>query len=323
MLHYPQYFLGIETTCDDTSIGIYDAKNNQILANETISSADFQKQYGGVVPELAARYHERNINLVFINALKKAELDASEIDYLVYSSTPGFPGCLFVGKVFADFLHFVLNKPLIGVNHIHAHIFSAEIEQVPAKFPALGVVVSGGHTSIFQLQNYNELTLLNETHDDAIGEVYDKVARAMKLEYPGGPKIDQLFDPRKVNERMFNFSNKQHDYLSFSGLKTAVFDCINKGTLTTEKMIIVASTFQKKIIDILINFLKKYLSIYYQTKFILIGGGVSANMYLRSSVKKLGVKVLVPKLKYTNDNGAMIAYYGAKILINHHKYSPM
>lgn len=309
-----RYILGIETTCDDTGIGIFDIQKNRVIANEVISSSKLQGEFGGVVPEIAARKHEENLNLVLNKALKKANLFLGQIDMIAYSSEPGLPSCLFSGKIFAEFLHLFLSKPLVPVNHLYAHLFSGEIEEELGEFPAIGMVVSGGHTAFYLVRDYHVINLLDQTHDDAVGEVYDKVGRSLGLCYPAGPKIDRLFSSKAINEKLFKFSCKQSNYLSFSGLKTAVLTHIKSIAYMTEPTIIsIASTFQKKIVDILLVFLRKYLQIYPETKSVFVGGGVSANSYLQSELIKSKLRVLLPKQRYTGDNGAMIAYYASKI----------
>lgn len=167
--------LGIETSCDETSMAII--KNDQLIAHYTTSSADVQSRYGGVVPEVASRYHMKNIHHVFNEVLKEAHLKPQDINYIVYTACPGLPGCLHIGATFAKTLASITKAKLIPVNHLYGHLFSAYIESGKPVFPLLGLVASGGHTSIYYAKDYEDIVVINETQDDAIGEVYDKVAR--------------------------------------------------------------------------------------------------------------------------------------------------
>lgn len=302
--------LGIETTCDDTGIGVL--YKNKIVSNKIISSFEKFKNYGGVVPEIAARSHEENLLPTFVAALKKANINEKDITHIAYANQPGLPGCLHVGKVFAKTLSFTLNVPLIPVNHLYSHIFSASINQNEFQYPALGLVVSGGHTSIYLVNSPIDIILLDETLDDAIGEVYDKVGRALGLSYPAGPLIDKMFDENLANSIKFLSSENTHVAFSYSGIKTAVLNYINKNKLTN--IINIASSFQFLIINDFIKRVKKHIQ-NHSVKLIALGGGVSANSYLRKQLNNLNLPVLLPQMEFTNDNGAMHSHY-ANILLD-------
>ena len=190
--------LGIETSCDETSMAII--KNDKIIAHYTTTSSDVQATYGGVVPEVASRYHLKNIHNVFLKVLEESKIDASEITHIVFTNNPGLPGCLYVGKVFAKTLASIINAELVPINHLYGHIFSAYIESGKPLFPMLSVVISGGHSSIYLVNDFEDISVLNETQDDALGEVYDKVARVVGWNYPGGPIIDKNYDDNKTNK---------------------------------------------------------------------------------------------------------------------------
>lgn len=301
--------LAIETSCDDTSIAVI--KNGQIYSNIILSSAELQNTYGGVVPELAARMHEKNA----IPALKLAlkGLAPHEIDLIAYTNDPGLRVCLNVGESLAYTLHLLLKKPLLPVNHLYAHIFSFHDDATkPIEYPFLGAVISGGHTSIYLVKSVSEIELLNATVDDAVGECYDKIARELKLGYPGGPLIDRMFELEKANLKFMHKMPTVDAPFSFSGLKTAVLNHINKCNMMKQPLDLVSitSSFQKTIIDIVLAKIKFYLN-QYPVKGIAIGGGVSANHYLQARLKALSdVAVWMPATNALSaDNAAMIGIY--------------
>ncbi|MDC4163476.1 tRNA (adenosine(37)-N6)-threonylcarbamoyltransferase complex transferase subunit TsaD [Mycoplasma bradburyae] len=312
--------LGIESSCDDLSISI--SIDRKIVVTKTKSSSSVHANYGGVVPEIAARYHEEVLHQTLKEALLEANISINKIDLITYTQQPGLLGCLHVAKVFADTLGFLLNIEVKGINHLYGHIFSPTINDGDSQYsmddltyPALGLVVSGGHTSIYQVESPTKITLLDETKDDAIGEVYDKVGRALDLKYPAGPKIDQMFDQSKTNTIQFLKTNKLSSF-SYSGFKSAVLRYIQQNKDQPEFDITkVVSSFQGFIIDDFINRVKHQINkspIRFQT--ILLGGGVSANSYLREQLSLLKIKTLIPKKIYTGDNAAMIVNYTHHLL---------
>lgn len=298
--------LAIETSCDETSIAII--KDNQILSNVVSSQISLHQKYGGVVPELAARAHSENISYVLASAIKEAQINLGEIDYIAYTSTPGLISCLHVGKVAADTIATYLKKPLISCNHLFGHIYASLIDH-QWDFPVVALLVSGGHTQLFYLKKHLDFEILGQTLDDAVGECYDKVARMLGLTYPGGPEIDKLAKKGKDTYQLPLPKNDKTLDFSFSGLKSAAAKIINQ---EKEKLNIInfSCSLQNTIIKILIN--KLVLAIEkYQPKTVVLAGGVSANSGLRTSFLNLkekypDINFIVPKLEYCTDNAAMI-----------------
>ena len=305
--------LGIETSCDETSMAII--KNDKLIAHYTTSSADVQSRYGGVVPEVASRYHMKNIHFVFEQVLKQADLKPTDINYITYTAMPGLPGCLHIGITFAKTLAQLTGAKLVPVNHLYGHLFSPYIEEGEPKFPLLGLVASGGHTSIYYAKDYEDIVIVNETQDDAIGEVYDKVARVIGWTYPGGPIIDRNYDESKATIQFMEGMPASATF-SYSGLKTSVINYVHnkKQHNITVDPVEIASSFQKYAIN---DIMKKvrYTMEQYPVECIALGGGVSANSLLRKKMQELDVKqVDIPLLKYTGDQAAMIAHYGNKLI---------
>lgn len=300
-----KYVLSIETSCDDTCISLVSDMEN--IYSEIISSAKEQSNFGGVVPELAARKHEENIMDAYIKIIEKSNIDPTkDIEHITYTGTPGMKICLLIGETFAKTLSFILKKPCFSINHIHAHLFSFAINQKKV-YPFIGLVASGGHTSLYLVNSIEDIILLTSTLDDAVGECYDKVARSLGLAYPGGPIIDKLYNEDKTS---INFLNEfPHPYadFSFSGLKSSVLNYINTNKMKNVENdnISILSSFQKIVIKIILEKIK-YYSNKYNIKTVAIGGGVSANKLLRSELNKQDYKLLIPELQYTGDNAVMI-----------------
>lgn len=310
--------LGIESSCDDTSIAIL--QNRKILANVTANQT-IHAEYGGVVPELASRAHQQNIIPTLDTALKRAGLSLESLSAIAFTSGPGLLGSLLVGTSLAKSLSLVLNVPLIEVNHMQAHILAHLIEEegqnIP-EFPFLCLTVSGGHTQIVQVNAPNDMQLLGSTIDDAAGEAFDKAGKIMGLPYPAGPEIDQrakLGDPHK-----YAFAKpKMPDYqFSFSGLKTSILYFLQKEMKKDPQFIEkeinhLCASIQYSIVSILMDKLKLAAK---ETGInrIAIAGGVSANSGLRealsSEAQKSNWELFLPPLAYTTDNGAMIAISG-------------
>ncbi|WP_033161056.1 tRNA (adenosine(37)-N6)-threonylcarbamoyltransferase complex transferase subunit TsaD [[Mycoplasma] collis] len=299
--------LGIESSHDDTSIAIL--KDNKIIKNIILSQIEIHKKYGGTVPEIASREHVHNIAFIFEQI--KAYIELSEIDYIAYTNKPGLIGALQIGYLFAKAIAITLEKPLLPINHLMGHFFSVAIDN-EIIYPALGLLVSGGHSQIILAKNSQNIEIIGETQDDAIGEVYDKLARKLNLGFPGGPIIDQIYHslddkfesniklttPKIINE--FDFS--------FSGIKTQVINLINNYQNKKIELPIndIVFSFQKTIVNYLLNIFKKAL-LKYNVKSITLSGGVSANKYLRKKFLSLHTNALVPNFEYCTDNGAMIA----------------
>ena len=310
--------LGIESSCDETSAAIL--KGSKVLSN-IIASQKIHEEYGGVVPELASRAHQQNIIPVVDVAIKSANIDKKDIDLIAFTKGPGLLGSLLVGTSFAKSLSFSLNIPLVSVNHMQAHILAHFIEhdeQEKPKFPFLCLTVSGGHTQIVRVENYNEMKIIGSTLDDAAGEAFDKSAKVLGLKYPGGPLIDKYAKEGNINA--FTFGKPKIDNLdfSFSGLKTSIMNKINT-SLQKDKNFIsnnledLCASIQESIVSILIDKIYK-ASLQTGISNIAIAGGVSANSYLRKKLIELGknnnFNIYIPKFEYCTDNAAMIAIAG-------------
>ena len=318
----PITILAIESSCDETSASVViDGK----IASNYIANQTIHEKYGGVVPELASRAHMENIVPVVDAALKTAFPDVSKdealiaLDAIAFTQAPGLIGSLLVGAQFAKSLALALNKPLIAVHHMQAHVLANLIDQPSPAFPFLCLTVSGGHTQIVQCNSAADLRILGETIDDAAGEAFDKIAKIMGLPYPGGPLMDKL--AQSGNPRAFEFAKPQVPDLnySFSGLKTSVLYFLQKqapGFIEANKADLCASV-QYTIVTILLKKLKKAIQ---ETgiKEVCIAGGVSANSGLRNGLLDLGKKmkanIYLPKFEYCTDNAAMIA------ITAHYKY---
>lgn len=326
------YILGIESSCDETSMSV--VKNGRyVLSNVISSQIDIHKIYGGVVPEIASRKHIDNINYVFDETMKKAKMNINDIDCIAVTYGPGLVGALLVGLSYAKALSLALNKKLIAVNHIEGHIAANYITSKELKPPFLALIVSGGHTNLVLVKDYTKFKIYGSTKDDAVGESFDKVARALGLSYPGGPKIEEKANFSKGNRFIFprgNIKEAPYDF-TFSGLKSSVIntinslkqDCISKYkmynktvkdiTLDNQTVCDISKAFQESIIDSLVTktvSLANYLNI----KNVAICGGVSANkticMALNEELSKYDKKLFCPDFKYCTDNAAMIASAG-------------
>ena len=307
--------LALETSCDETSIAILE--NKKILSNITVSQILEQQKYGGVMPSLAAKLHIKNIQQVLFQALSEAKISPEKIDYIAYTEKPGLIICLQIGKTVAETLSLYLNKPLVPINHLEGHIYASLINQEKEwEFPALALIISGGHTQIYHLKNHFEFILLGETLDDAIGECLDKSAILLGYNYPGGPIIEKLALTGKNTYQLPLPKNDDSLDFSFSGLKSEIGRLVNK-----EGKNINANDLTCSLQNILAEILTKKLKKAWMTtraKTIVIGGGVIANNFLRDyltkNIKKWDkeIKIFIPEIKYSTDNAAMIgiaAYY--------------
>lgn len=306
--------LGIETSCDDTSIAI--SKNKTILSN-IVASQLIHKKYGGVVPEIASREHQKNIIPTLTLALKTANVSLNMIDAIAFTRGPGLMGSLLVGSSFAKSLSLALKKPLIEVNHMEAHVLANCIDQKPS-FPLICLTASGGHTQLVFVENVNNIKLIGETLDDSAGETFDKCAKMLQLDYPGGPEIEQ--HALDGNHHAFNFTIPKVSGLnfSFSGLKTNIRRLIDKelnnsnSSLKSKRSDLCASI-QHTIIKILIEKLKLALK-KYNVNSVAISGGVASNQKFRDEIKLLQkhskFRIYIPKKEYSTDNGAMISISG-------------
>ncbi|HBG33361.1 MAG: tRNA (adenosine(37)-N6)-threonylcarbamoyltransferase complex transferase subunit TsaD [Tenericutes bacterium GWD2_38_27] len=306
--------LAVESSCDETSVAIVkDAK--EILSHIVLSQMDIHAIYGGVVPEIASRNHVLHMTRVFEQALVQADVKIRDIDLVAVTKGPGLIGSLLVGINAATSFAFAHGKKLIGVNHLIGHIYAANLEH-EMKFPALALLVSGGHTELIYMKGHMEFQLLGTTMDDAVGEAYDKVARTLGLPYPGGPIVDQRATlgtdtyhlPRPyLDKKEFNFS--------FSGLKSAVINIVHNSEQRNEPVRIddMCASFQASVLDVLIE-KTRIAADHYQVKQIIVSGGVAANKGLRNRIFKEipNYEIIIPSMKYCTDNAAMIgaaAYY--------------
>ena len=300
--------LGIESSCDETSVAV--VKNGREVHSNVINSQiKIHEKYGGVVPEIASRNHIEAISGVTKQALEEAKITFEDIDIIACTCGPGLVGALLVGVSYAKALSYALNKPLIGTNHIEGHIAANYITHKNLTPPFLCLIVSGGHTHLVHIKNYNEFEILGKTRDDAIGEAFDKVARVIGLGYPGGPKVDKLAKEGVANIELPKPHMEGLDF-SFSGIKTAIINLHHKN-LDINKANLCAS-FEKDVTEILLeNTIEaaKKLNI----NKIALAGGVSANSYIRQEFLKLqakGYEIYYPEMILCTDNAAMIASAG-------------
>ena len=307
------YILGIESSCDETSVSI--VKNGcEEIATVIASQIDVHKSYGGVVPEIASREHVKCITIVLEECLKKANMTMDEIDAVAITYGPGLIGSLLVGLEAAKTLSFVHNKPLIPIHHIAGHIYANSLVK-EMEFPLLAVVVSGGHTELIEMKDHYKFEKLGGTLDDAIGEAYDKVARVLNLEYPGGPKVDKLAHEGKVTYKLPIPMQDDSYNFSFSGLKSAVINLVHNEKQRGEEIRVedLAASFQKVAVEEIISKTKKAI-LDRNIKHVIVAGGVAANSGLREEMEKLTneleVSLSIPPLKYCTDNATMIAAAG-------------
>jgi N6-L-threonylcarbamoyladenine synthase len=322
--------LGIETSCDETAMAIIDG-DRKILSHVIVSQIDVHREFGGVVPEVASRNHLDVIDSVFRKTLADAGLGASDIDVVSATTGPGLIGSVIVGTVFAKTLSSVLRRPFIAVNHLEAHALTCRLTN-NLEFPFFLFLLSGGHCQILRVNGVGDYSKIGETLDDSLGETFDKVAKMLGLEYPGGPKIEQMakngdeyrfkFPKPLISTRTSkDFSGMKFNF-SFSGLKTAVRQEIqkitDKNSVDRGKKIIpedtvkdIAASFQRTVIEILSNRLQNVISFDKSIETFVIAGGVGANQYIKNGLEVVcsrnGRRLVVPPLKLCTDNGAMIA----------------
>ena len=311
--------LGIETSCDETGVAIYDEEKG-LIANQLHTQIALHADYGGVVPELASRDHIRKLAPLLQAALQEAHLTAKDIDGIAYTSGPGLVGALLVGSTVARSLAYAWNVPAIGVHHMEGHLLAPMLEENPPHFPFVALLVSGGHTQLVRVDGVGRYELLGESIDDAAGEAFDKTAKLLGLDYPGGAALARL--ALKGTPNRFAFPRPMTDRpgldFSFSGLKTFAANTLHQvmqeeGELTEQSKADIAYAFQKAVVDTLAIKCKRALK---QTglKRLVIAGGVSANKQLRQTLaelmQQLGGEVFYPQPQFCTDNGAMIAYAG-------------
>jgi N6-L-threonylcarbamoyladenine synthase len=315
--------LAIETSCDDTGAAVL-LDGREILANVVSSQVSIHQKYGGVVPELASRKHIESIVPIVTEALERAKISLREIDGIAVTHGPGLVGSLLVGLSFAKSLSFARGIPFIGVNHIEGHLSAIFLEKDPPRFPFIGLVVSGGHTSLFRVNGFGKNKRLGQTRDDAAGEAFDKVAKLLNLGYPGGPIIDEiskLGNPKAVRFPRPNLGKNSFDF-SFSGLKTSVVNYVKSSPTPVEgypESLVrdIVSSFQEAVVEVLVK--KTLQAAQHQgLRRIVVSGGVAANRHLRERMKEEAsekeMKVYLPSPSFCTDNAAMIGVVGYEYL---------
>ena len=313
------YILGIESSCDETSAAVIeiDDGGRRILSNIVASQIDVHRLYGGVVPEIASRAHIEAISSITYEALETAGLKIDDIGAIAVTAFPGLIGALLVGVNFAKSLAYSRNIPLIAVNHVKAHVAAAYLENEALKPPFLSLVVSGGHTSIYNVSNYTDFEEIGATRDDAAGEAFDKIGRVIGLPYPGGAAMDKLAyegDPKAVALPTPALLGDNLDF-SFSGIKTAALNYINSETQKGNEIsrADVAASYTKRIVDAIVKKVGLALD-KTEAKTLVMAGGVAANSHIRSALtelcKKRGVEFITPSRGLCGDNAAMVAAAG-------------
>lgn len=313
--------LAIETSCDETSVAVIENGRN-ILSNTISSQIETHRIFGGVVPEIASRMHLESINLIIEQSLREAKIKFSDIDIVACTKGPGLIGALLVGISAAKAISYALNIPLIGVNHMEGHICANYLQYKDLKPPFISLVVSGGHTYLVETKNYSNYEIIGRTRDDAAGESFDKIARALGLPYPGGPEIDKL--AKKGNPKAIEFprviiDKKSYDF-SFSGLKTAVLNYINNQKQKNIELNVpdICASFQQAVLDVLVSKSERILKERNLNK-LVVSGGVAANSKLIDMLENMGeknkIQIYHPEKILCTDNAAMIgcaAYYDYK-----------
>ncbi|MFP8965607.1 tRNA (adenosine(37)-N6)-threonylcarbamoyltransferase complex transferase subunit TsaD [Pokkaliibacter sp. CJK22405] len=315
--------LGIESSCDETGVAIYDSEHG-LLADALFSQVEMHAKYGGVVPELASRDHVRKLLPLVREVLEKAGLAPSDLDGVAYTSGPGLIGALLVGASTARAMAMAWDVPAVGVHHMEGHLLAPMLEENPPEFPFLALLVSGGHTQLVRVDGIGKYRLMGESMDDAAGEAFDKTAKMLGLGYPGGPRLAALAEKGVPGRFTFPrpMTTKPGLDFSFSGLKTAVLnavtECQQKGDLDEQTQADICHAFQEAVVDTLVIKCKRALKEARLSR-LVIAGGVSANKHLRArletELKSLKASVFYARPQFCTDNGAMIAYAGCQRLV--------
>jgi N6-L-threonylcarbamoyladenine synthase len=309
--------LGLETSCDETGVAIYDSQRG-LLSDMVFSQVKTHAKYGGVVPELASRDHIRKIGLLVRQATEEADVGLSDLDGVAYTVGPGLAGALLVGAGFSRSLAWGLGVPTLGVHHMEGHLLAPMIDEiVPLEMPFLALLVSGGHTLLVDAYSLGVYKVLGESLDDAVGEAFDKVAKMLDLGYPGGPLVEQL--AKSGDPDRFDFPrpmvNRPGLDFSFSGLKTHVRNTIAQQPMSGSLKADICRAFTDAVVDVLVIKCQRAIR-QSGVKKLVVAGGVSANRDIREGLEKLGLeegtRVVFPSMRFTTDNGAMIAYAGYK-----------
>ena len=310
--------LGIETSCDDTGVAVYDTDNG-LLAHQLYSQL-IHRDYGGIVPELASRDHIRKLLPLVSNVLKAAKLQGTDIDGIAYTAGPGLAGALLVGASVARSLAWAWKIPALGVHHMEGHLLSPMLEDEPPSLPFLALLVSGGHTLLADVRQIGDYRILGQSIDDAVGEAFDKTAKLLGLGYPGGPAISKLAQGGRPERFVFPRPMLDRPGLdfSFSGLKTAVATAIEANETDDQTRADIAHAFQEAAIDTLVRKCKRALEQTGHSQ-LVVAGGVSANRLLRERLTAMaqatGAQTYYPRLEFSTDNGAMIAFAGGMRLL--------
>lgn len=306
--------MGLESSCDETSIAILQ-DGKKILSSFVSSQTELHGKYGGIVPELACRKHVEVINILIQEALEKAEVSWEDISGIAVTNGPGLVGALLIGVAAAKSISAVTGLPLLGVNHLEGHIYANFLEHDDIEFPFLCLVVSGGHSSLILVEGHGDYDVLGETRDDAAGEAFDKVARALNLGYPGGPVIDKMAsdgNPQAVKFPRAYLEEGSLDF-SFSGIKTAVINFLRSKEASKVSVNDICASFQKAVVDVLVD-KTLYAAQQHNVKAIALAGGVASNSLLRSLMEneavRNGFKFMRPSPKLCTDNASMIACAG-------------
>ena len=305
--------MGIESSCDETSIALV-ADGRHILSDVISSQISIHTKFGGVVPEIASRHHLQNINRVMERALEEADITMDEVDLIGVTNGPGLIGALVIGVAAAKALSFARDIPLVGVNHMHGHVSANYLQYEDLEPPFMALIISGGHTNIVEVTDYNTCTVLGGTRDDAAGEAYDKVARVIGLGYPGGPKMDRAAregNPDAIHFKRVYLEKGSYDF-SFSGIKTQVLNYVNQERQKGREISVpdLAASFQQALLDVIIQ--KTIAAVQERgEKRVVMAGGVSANSHLREQMQAAcdanGIRLYRPDPVLCTDNGAMIA----------------
>ena len=305
--------MGIESSCDETSIALV-ADGRHILSDVISSQISIHTKFGGVVPEIASRHHLQNINRVMEQALEEADITLDEVDLIGVTNGPGLIGALVIGVAAAKALSFARDIPLVGVNHMHGHVSANYLQYEDLEPPFMALIISGGHTNIVEVTDYNTCTVLGGTRDDAAGEAYDKVARVIGLGYPGGPKMDRAAregNPDAIHFKRVYLEKGSYDF-SFSGIKTQVLNYVNQERQKGREINVpdLAASFQQALLDVIIQ--KTIAAVQERgEKRVVMAGGVSANSHLREQMQAAcdanGIRLYRPDPVMCTDNGAMIA----------------
>lgn len=311
--------LGIETSCDETGIAIYDSDRG-LLAHALYSQVAMHAEYGGVVPELASRDHVRKTIPLIEKVLKEAQLTAGEIDGVAYTAGPGLAGALLVGAAIGRSLGYAWNVPTVGVHHLEGHLLAPMLESNPPEFPFMALLVSGGHTQLIRVRHWGDYEIVGESVDDAVGEAFDKTAKLLGLGYPGGAALAALAE--EGDPKRFHFPRPMIDrpglMFSFSGLKTFALNTVTQYGLDSKTRADIARAFQDAVVETLMIKCRRALR---ETgmKTLVVAGGVGANRALRSQLTEMVQKekgqVYFPRMEFCTDNGAMIAYAGCQRLL--------